>query len=70
MVSAGHVYAADSVGIPVTIRNGDDTLMRNQIVQEGATSPHHKPLLTRPSALPSTLETHAEKNPERPLLTS
>ena len=63
LVSAGHVYAADSVGIvvynaqhesltkawvegftqetgiPVTIRNGDDTEMGNQIVQEGAASP-------------------------------
>ena len=63
LLSAGHVYAADSVGIvvynaqhesltkawvegftqetgiPVTIRNGDDTEMGNQIVQEGAASP-------------------------------
>jgi iron(III) transport system substrate-binding protein len=63
LVSAGHVYAADSVGIvvynaqhegltkawvegftqetgiPVTLRNGDDTEMGNQIVQEGAASP-------------------------------
>jgi iron(III) transport system substrate-binding protein len=63
LVSAGHVYAADSVGIvvynaqhesltkawvegftqetgiPVTIRNGDDTEMGNQLVQEGAASP-------------------------------
>ncbi|MGY2260384.1 iron ABC transporter substrate-binding protein [Pseudomonas sp. SDO55104_S430] len=63
LVSAGHVYAADSVGIvvynaqhegltkawvegfteetgiPVTLRNGDDTEMGNQIVQEGASSP-------------------------------
>src|SRR5690349_16719810 len=63
LLSAGQVYAADSVGIvvynaqhegltkawvegftqetgiPVTLRNGDDTEMGNQIVQEGAASP-------------------------------
>jgi len=63
LVSAGHVYAADTpgivvynaqhesltkawvegftqeTGIPVTIRNGDDTEMGNQLVQEGAASP-------------------------------
>ena len=63
LVSAGHVYAAETAGIvvynaqhesltkawvegftqetgiPVTIRNGDDTEMGNQIVQEGAASP-------------------------------
>jgi len=63
LLSAGQVYAADSVGIvvynaqhagltkawvegftqetgiPVTLRNGDDTEMGNQIVQEGASSP-------------------------------
>ena len=63
LVSAGHVYAADSVGIvvynaqhesltkswvegftrqtgiKVTVRNGDDTEMGNQIVQEGSASP-------------------------------
>ncbi|NUT78584.1 iron ABC transporter substrate-binding protein [Pseudomonas sp. C1C7] len=63
LVSAGHVYADDGVGIvvynaqhegltkawvegftqetgiPVTLRNGDDTEMGNQIVQEGASSP-------------------------------
>ncbi|MBI3909250.1 MAG: iron ABC transporter substrate-binding protein, partial [Pseudomonas fluorescens] len=63
LLSAGQIYAADSVGIvvynaqhegltkawvegftqetgiPVTLRNGDDTEMGNQIVQEGAASP-------------------------------
>jgi len=63
LLSAGQVYAADTVGIvvynaqhegltkawvegftqetgiPVTLRNGDDTEMGNQIVQEGAASP-------------------------------
>ncbi|MHC8320512.1 iron ABC transporter substrate-binding protein [Pseudomonas sp. GB2N2] len=63
LLSAGHVYAADTVGIvvynaqhesltkawaegftqetgiPVTLRNGDDTEMGNQIVQEGSASP-------------------------------
>ncbi|KAB0495053.1 iron ABC transporter substrate-binding protein [Pseudomonas vancouverensis] len=63
LLSAGHVYADDAVGlvvynaqhegltktwvegftqetgIPVTLRNGDDTEMGNQIVQEGAASP-------------------------------
>jgi iron(III) transport system substrate-binding protein len=63
LLSAGHVYAAETAGIvvynaqhesltkawvegftqetgiPVTLRNGDDTEMGNQIVQEGAASP-------------------------------
>lgn len=63
LLSAGHAYAADAVGIvvynaqhesltkswaegfteetgiPVTLRNGDDTEMGNQIVQEGSASP-------------------------------
>lgn len=63
LLSTGHVYAADDVGIvvynaqhegltkawvegftqdtgiAVTLRNGDDTEMGNQIVQEGAASP-------------------------------
>ena len=63
LLSAGHVYAADTdgivvynaqhesltkawvegftkeTGIKVTVRNGDDTEMGNQIVQEGAASP-------------------------------
>ncbi|MVV49878.1 iron ABC transporter substrate-binding protein [Pseudomonas sp. PB120] len=63
LIGAGHVYAADTVGIvvynaqhesltkawaagfteetgiPVTLRNGDDTEMGNQIVQEGTSSP-------------------------------
>ncbi len=63
LLSAGHVYAADTdgivvynaqhesltkawvegftkeTGIKVTLRNGDDTEMGNQIVQEGAASP-------------------------------
>ncbi|WP_085725258.1 iron ABC transporter substrate-binding protein [Pseudomonas sp. R37(2017)] len=63
LLSAGQVYAEDSVGIvvynaqhegltkvwvegftqetgiPVTLRNGDDTEMGNQLVQEGAASP-------------------------------
>ncbi|MFV3014380.1 iron ABC transporter substrate-binding protein, partial [Pseudomonas sp. KHB2.9] len=29
----------EETGIPVTIRNGDDTEMGNQLVQEGAASP-------------------------------
>ena len=63
LISAGHVYAAETegivvynaqhesltkawvegftkeTGIKVTIRNGDDTEMGNQLVQEGAASP-------------------------------
>ena len=63
LLSTGHVYAGDAVGIvvynaqhesltkawiegftqetgiPVTVRNGDDTEMGNQILQEGTASP-------------------------------